>query len=142
MNEKKLIQENELLKQTLKECEDMCMTLLNYIQATNREIARIEKHKPIYEHYECKRDYESNETLNLIKLCNMHELMFYSDYEIVNIVQCLIYDNNVLNGNNHYHFRYHFHFSILERFTLSYDTKKAIITVIPSIKKIYIVELL
>lgn len=137
MNEKKLIQENELLKQTLKDCEDMCMTLLNYIQATNREIARIEKHKAIYEHYEYKRDYEGNETLNLIKLCNMHELMFYHDYEIVNIVKCLIYDNN---GKNH--FRYHLDFSLLEKFSLFYETKKVIITVIPSIKKIYIVELL
>lgn len=138
MNEKKLIQENELLKQTLKECEDMCMTLLNYIQATNREIARIEKkQKPIYEHYEYLRAYKSDETLNLIKVCNMHELMFYHDYEIVNIVQGLKY-NNILNCN--YHFS--FHFSFLERFTLFYDTKKTIITVIPSIKKIYIVELL
>lgn len=137
MNEKKLIQENELLKQTLKECEYMCMTLLNYIQATNREIARIEKQKPIHEHYEYTRAYPSNETLNLIELCNMHKLMFYSDYEIVNIVQGLKY-NIILNSNYHYHF----HFSILERFTLFYDTKKVIITVIPSIKKIYIVELL
>lgn len=135
MNEKKLIQENDLLKQTLKECEDMCMTLLNYIQATNREIARIEKHnKPIYEHYEYIRAYKSNETLNLIKLCNMHELMFYYDYEIVNIIQGLKCYRN-------YRY-YYFNPSCLERFALFYDTKKAIITVIPSIKKIYIVELL
>lgn len=128
MNEKKLIQENELLKQTLKECEEMCMTLLNYIQATNREIARIEKQKPIYEQYK-SNSLKKGEYTNLINELHMHDLSVYINYEVIN------YNQGYIDKD-------YFSINTLLDFYISTCTNKIIVTVIPSIKKIYIVELL
>lgn len=120
--------EKKLLKQTLKECEDMCMTLLNYIQATNREIARMEEQKPIYEQYKSD-SFKKGKSNNLISELHMHDLFVYSGYEIINYYPGFY-------GNTCYS-----NIDVLLEFYISECANKIIVTVIPSIKKIYIVEL-